>query len=100
MINEDESVITFFITGHATEFISIEYEFINMNIETGLKRFLNNNITSYVAGGSAGMCSWNINDSTASKTKSEETYDIAQTEFQLHPNESTEEIINTERYEN
>lgn len=95
MINEDESVVTFFITGHGSEFISREYEFNNMAIEPGLKRFLNNNITSYVAGGSAGMCSWNINDSTASKTKSEETYDIAKAEFQLHPNESTEEIINT-----
>ena len=94
MINVNESVITFFITGHGSEFISREYEFNNMAIEPGLKRFLNNNITSYVAGGSLGMCSWNINDSTASKTKSEETYDIAKAEFELHPNESTEEIIN------
>lgn len=96
MINENESVITFFITGHGSEFISTEYDFNNiLTIKPGLKRFLENNVTSYVAAGSAGMCSWNIGKSNNSKTFSEETYDIAKVEFDLHPNESIDEVMNT-----
>ncbi len=96
MINEDESVITFFITGHGSEFISREYEFDNLtNINAGLKNYLKNNVSSYVAAGSPGMCSWYIGKADETKTNSEKTYDIAKSELELHPNEPTDIVINT-----